>query len=320
MLCCSLFTVWAEKGQTDVNSSSLSGHWAYEKGKTPAVLDNQDVGEHRRTRDELQQASGQKVDLLEKWDVKCSHSKRDKWVHLCHHYHVIDRKPAALTVYFNFQSNVQCPKRHHGSCIIALSLPKDQTWVCAAEFPRLCHPSFLHLSFSLSFLPLPITWLVTGLCFCPLFLISPCIYTCSTEAALAFFQISFPDILVCFLLPQDNVSLWNKIFLHATAILAEITLLRNTEENQKLGGMRVSEYRAVFLFIFIISIHYNTNDVAFYVDITNFLVAYLHLQQLLSNIVLHLESCFLTLLSPVSLVALFWPLFCWLLVVAEHTG
>lgn len=95
------------------------------------------------------------------------------------------------------------------SCIIALSLLKDQTWVCAAEFPRLCHPSFLHLSFSLSFLLLPITWLVTGLCFCPLLLISPCIYTCSTKAALAFFQISFPDILVCFLLPQNNVSLWN---------------------------------------------------------------------------------------------------------------
>lgn len=146
----------------------------------------------------------------EMWNVLIL--RKDKWVHLCHHYHVVDRKPAALA-YFNFQSNVQCPKRNHRSCITALSLPKDQTWVCAAESPRLCHPSFLHLSFSLSFLPLPITWLVTGLCFCPLLLISPCIYTCSTEAALAFFQISFPDILVCFLLPQNNVSVWKQIYM-----------------------------------------------------------------------------------------------------------
>lgn len=82
----------------------------------------------------------------------------------------------------------------------------------------------------------------------------------------------------------------------------------------------MSEYRAVLLFIFVISIHYNRNDVAFNVDIMNFLAAYLHPQQLLSNIVIDLESCFLTLLSPVSLVALFWSLFCWLLVVAEHKG
>lgn len=65
--------------------------------------------------------------------------------------------------------------------------------VCAAEFPRLCHPSFFHSSLSLSVLP--VTCLVTSLFFSPLLLINPCIHVVRA-LALAVQCLSFPDILV----------------------------------------------------------------------------------------------------------------------------
>ncbi len=108
-----------------------------------------------------------------------------------------------LLFWFNFHSNVKVQKSVMVPVLslyylLSICLCLFSLFQCVQQnFSDPVIPHFSTNHFSSELLPLPISWLVTGLYICPQLVI----YTCSSKAALTFFFSSFSSFIYIIILP-----------------------------------------------------------------------------------------------------------------------